>query len=131
MPFRFARICYVPVAMAVLALGGCQSAWEDRTRDAARPVVLVEGTYKGEVALVSASGPQCPGGAAGIIVLGDGRLIHAHSPRHNFVALIGADGGVRASAGDATLEGQVGVGQLGFTVRSPGCESRYTLRWVM
>jgi len=35
------------------------------------------------------------------------------------------------SAFDAILEGQIGNGDLAFNVRSPTCESRYRLRWVM
>jgi len=92
---------------------------------------LVDGTYKGEAELVSAQGPDCPAGRPGTIGIGDRRLIYPYQSNVVFVAPIRADGGFSATADAATLEGRIEHGKLQFTVRSPSCESRYTLHWTM
>jgi hypothetical protein len=136
-PSAVATLTTLAIATLLTACG--PTAWEDRERawragpgaNATVPFPLVEGTYKGTAELVSATGPDCPAGRPGIITIGDNRLVYSSGARQNFVALIGRDGTVRASAGNATLEGQVGNGNLAFAIRSPTCESRYNLRWVM
>lgn len=138
------RHTFVPVlsALALAALtAACDnpSAWDDRAQawragpgaTATTGFPLVEGTYKGEVQLVSANGPDCPLSRSGIITIGDNRLIYSSGTRQNFVALITPDGTMRAQSGTATLEGRIGNGDLAFTIRSATCESRYALRWVM
>jgi hypothetical protein len=129
--------------LALLALAACAStgkigpsAWEDRLAawQAANPgrrFTLVDGTYKGEAALLSATGPDCPAPRPGIIVIGDGRLMYPYDPATPLIAPIGADGAMRAQAGNATLEGRIGEGSLAFTVRTPSCETAYRLRWYM
>lgn len=134
------RPTFVPALLAVTLLSACgPTAWEEREQawragpgaNAATGFPLVEGTYKGDVQLISASGPDCPASRSGIITIGDNRLVYSSGTRQNFVALIGADGAIRGQSGSATLEGRVGNGDLGFTIRSATCESRYALRWVM
>lgn len=119
---------------------------------------LVDGTYKGVAEPVTAQDPACSGARAGIITIGDRRLIFPYQPHVTFVVPIQPDGTfstfsapspaprnarARASArvrarADApfvpatgSLDGRVGAGALEFTVRTPGCETRYRLRWVM
>lgn len=127
------------LALATLLTACGQTAWDEREQawragagaNATTPFPLLDGTYKGDVQLVSASGPDCPASRYGIITIGDNRLVYSSGTRQNFVALIAPDGTVRGQSGTATLEGRVGNGDLAFTIRSATCESRYALRWVM
>jgi hypothetical protein len=130
----------VPALFALTLLSACgPTAWEDREQawragpgaTATTGFPLVDGTYKGDVQLLSATGPDCPLSRSGIITIGDNRLVYSSGTRQNFVALIAADGTIRGHSGTAALEGRVGNGDLAFTIRSATCESRYALRWVM
>ena len=127
------------LAIAALLTACGPTAWEDREKawqagpgaNATTAFPLIDGTYKGTAELLSANGPECPTSRPGIVTIGDNRLVYSSGTRQNFVALIARDGSLRSTTGDATLEGQVGNGNLAFTIRSPTCESRYSLRWVM
>ncbi len=127
------------LALAALLTACGPTAWGEREQawragagaNATTPFPLLDGTYKGEAILVSATGPDCPASRPGIITIGDNRLVYSSGTRQNFVALIAADGTIRGQSGTATLEGRIGNGDLAFSIRSATCESRYALRWVM
>ena len=134
------RPALVPALFALTLLSACgPTAWEDREQawragpgaTATTGFPLVDGTYKGDAQLISATGPDCPLSRSGIITIGDNRLVYSSGTRQNFVALIAADGTIRGHSGSAALEGRIGNGDLAFTIRSATCESRYALRWVM
>jgi len=117
------------VLLSMLASACGPTGWEDRT--AAGGPGPTDGTYKGRAELVSATGPDCPAPRPGIISVGDQRLFYSYGPNENFVARIGPDGTLLAYSGQGRLEGRIGDGILQFNVRTPGCESRYALRWTM
>ena len=123
------------LALTLCGLAGCgsTSTWEDRVQNLPPParLSLTDGAYRGVAELVATNGPECPAGRPGIITIGDQRLIYPYTPRITFIAPINADGSLRANTDNATLEGLIGNGDLVFAVRTPTCESRYRLRWVM
>jgi hypothetical protein len=127
------------LALLALGLAGCQG-WNNAvlTSVSSRPsnqppdlVDKIDGNYKGPAALVAAQSPACPPGSFGKIEMGDQTLYFAYTPATIFVAPVLPDGTIHAVSGPAVLDGTVGGGRLIFTVRTPECESRYNLRWVL
>lgn len=141
--------------------GGTGAYWERAeawlaTQPTGTPISafpLVDGTYKGVAETVVAQGASCPAADPGTITIGDRRLIFPFSPNVIFIAPVQPDGslvarivaipptaprgrgGARAAvpppAPIGSLDGRIGGGALEFTVRTPSCETRYRLRWVM
>lgn len=91
----------------------------------------VDGNYKGAVFLAAAQSPACPGSDFGKIEIGDRKLYFAYRPEILFVAPILSDGTLYAVSGPSVLSGTLIDGRLAFTVRTPVCESRYNMRYVL
>lgn len=144
-------------AAATAAVWGDTGAYQQRadawlaTQPPGTPITafpLIDGTYKGISEPVSAQDATCPAAQSGIMIIGDRRLILPYQPTVTFVAPVQPDGAVIARLTTAgprapntrrpappivvgNLDGRIGGGWLEFTVRTPRCETRYRLRWVM
>jgi hypothetical protein len=134
-----ALLSIVLPALLPLGLAGC-GGWNDMLLNYASnqspelpPLESdkVDGSYKGGVTLVATQSPACPASSFGQIEIGDQTLYFAYQPNTMFVAPIRPDGSVYAVSGPSVLDGKLTGGRLAFTVRTPVCESRYNMRYVL
>lgn len=122
-------------ALLACGLAGCAAEPEappgPRAGWPASPPAKVDGDYKGRSVLAENSPPGCPGDSTGLIEIGDQQLVFAYRPDTIFIAPIQADGTLHATQGSAVLDGTLAERRLVFTVRTPICESAYTLDGVL
>ena len=125
--------------VSAAALGGCgehRLAAPVRTgaNGVSRPATtaeLYDGSYQGWVALVGANGPGCPvWPRKGVIEIGDATLVYPYLPNLVLAAPVAPDGSLHAAAGPAVLDGRIVNDRLEFIVRTPNCQSRYSMRLV-
>ena len=137
----FIAALLAPFVVPILALGlaGCSALNPTVLGDVnSRPPELpkreadkIDGDYKGEALLVAAVSPACPGSSDGRVEIGDQKLYFAYQPDILFVAPVRPDGSLYAVSGPSVLIGKLSHGELTFSVRTPVCESRYALRYVL
>ena len=123
---------------AAVALGGCGNRLADPVRTGAngvsRPATtaeLYDGSYQGRAVLVGANGPGCPFRPHhGVVEIGDATLVYPYLPDLVLAAPVARDGSLHAAAGPAVLDGRIVNDHLEFIVRTPNCQSRYSMRFV-
>lgn len=97
----------------------------------ASPPAGIQGRYRGTARLIRAAGPGCPRSGARVLeVAGDSLTLSYRLSVRQLVQLrapIGPDGGIHASDGAGSIEGQIGGGKLTVTVASRMCENH----WIM
>lgn len=123
--------------LAAAALGGCVTpAAPVRTgaNGISRPATtaeLFDGSYQGRAVLVRATGPGCPVRPRyGVVVIGDAELTFPYEPDLILSAPVAADGTLHAETSPAVLDGRIINDRLEFTVRTPNCQSHYSMRYI-
>lgn len=123
---------------AAATLGGCGERLSAPVRTGvygvSRPATIAElydGSYQGQAALVRATGPGCPVWPAyGVVEIGDATLVYPYRPDLILAAAVAPDGSLHARTGPALLDGRIVNNHLYFVVRTPNCESRYSMHFI-
>ena len=135
MPHRAALLASAASLGAALLLGGCQTAFDAvgvAVPLSAQQSRAYDGSYQGTIRAVSAKGPTCfVEGGERVLMVGDGVLWYAYNPATLFTVPVKSDGAIEGVAGDMTLSGQVKGNHLEATVKSPACESRISMDYVL
>jgi len=132
-----AKPLLLPLAVAA-ALGGCAAPQAAAVRTGAlgvsRPATtteLFDGSYQGRAVLVRGSRPTCPVWPRyGTVEIGDAVLIYPYLPGLVFSAPVQPNGSLHSQTGQFVLDGRIVNGHLDFTVITPACASRYSMRYV-
>lgn len=126
------------ICALVVALGGCSNELAAPVRTGANGVTrpattaeLYDGSYQGRGALVSANAPGCPiWPRRGVVEIGDATLIYPYLPELILAAPVAPDGSLHAETGRAVLDGRIVNNNLEFAIRTPHCQSRYSMHFV-
>ncbi len=98
------------------------------------PPAGVDGRYRGTVRLVRASFAGCSKSNPRVLQVTNGVISLGYTPaprqRATLTTTIEGDGGIHASDGVGTIEGQAKEGRLEFTIASSLCEHRWTMTRV-
>jgi hypothetical protein len=129
-------VCALASAAMLAGCGGDRLAAPVRTgaNGVTRPATIAElydGSYQGRAVLVSATGPNCPVWPRNSVVeIGDATLVYPYLPNLVLAAPVARDGSLYAQAGPAVLDGRIFNNRLEFAVRTPSCQSRYSMHFV-
>lgn len=116
------------------ALSGCSTPFNlvgVATPLSANDAHNFDGSYQGDVDLVSQTGPDCPASEGErVLMIGAGVLWYAYSPTTLFTVPIAYNGVIDGRSGDATLQGKITGNHMLMTVKTPHCQTRMSMDYI-
>lgn len=122
------------LALASIALGGCETVFD--LVGVAQPLLASQshrfnGSYQGDIDLVSATGTGCPASQGErVVMVGDGVLWYAYSPATLFTLPVAYDGVIDGRSGNVTMQGKIDGDHMDAVITSPTCQTSLSMTYI-